>query len=304
MQQRQVALEDGRVEQEASARPRKHRLDQDRAAEQVTQLQAHHRQRRGRCIFDHMPKNTHIGQALGAQTHDELLRQDVGNQGPHRPRNDAHRDHAHGDGGQEHVLEVLPIPNPLAGATRPSTARRQPHQDRRKHNHQDHAQPIVRNADPQHRQQRGKFIEPRVLEIPGHKTKQTAQHKPDQGRQQGEAQGVAHGGHDLRSHRAVAGNRCTQIALQSTPDPGHKLFRVRAVEPVELDQLRLQVGRGVWRQNRHQRITGRQVHQAKTNQRHTQHDGQGINQSPQQKAEHASTPKLQLKKCAFRPFTT
>ena len=153
----------------------------------------------------------------------------------------------------------------------------------------------MRNADPQYRQQRGKFIQPRVLEIPGHKTKQTAQHKPDQGGQQGEAQSVAHGGHDLRSHRPVAGNGGTQIALQSTPDPGHKLFRVRTIKPVQLNQLRLQVSRGVRRQNRHQRITGCQVHQAKTNQRHPQHDGQGINQSPQQKAEHASTPKLQLK---------
>src|SRR6218665_4019311 len=36
LQQRQVALEDGAVEQQAGAWPREHRLDQDRAAQQVT----------------------------------------------------------------------------------------------------------------------------------------------------------------------------------------------------------------------------------------------------------------------------
>ncbi|KAG1389525.1 hypothetical protein G6F59_015514 [Rhizopus arrhizus] len=48
LQQRQVALEDGCVEQKARARPGKDGFDQNGAAQQVTQLQAHHGQRGGR----------------------------------------------------------------------------------------------------------------------------------------------------------------------------------------------------------------------------------------------------------------
>jgi hypothetical protein len=46
LQQRQVALKDRRVEEEAGAGPGEHGLDQNRAAEQIAELQAHDGERR------------------------------------------------------------------------------------------------------------------------------------------------------------------------------------------------------------------------------------------------------------------
>ena len=146
------------------------------------------------------------------------------------------------------------------------------------------------HADPQHRGQRGQFIQPRVLKIPGHKTKQTAQHKTDQGGQQGQAQGVAHRLHHLAEHRPVAGDRSAQITLHRTPHPRHKLFRVRAVEAVELFHFGLQLSRSVGWQDGHQGVARCQVHQGKTHQSHTQHDGQGVDQASPQKAKHPIAP--------------
>src|SRR3954468_2145492 len=77
LQQRQVALEDRGVEEEAGAGPGKHRLDQDRAAEEIPELQAHDGKRgRGR-VLDHVQEDAAVAEALGAQADDELLGEDV-----------------------------------------------------------------------------------------------------------------------------------------------------------------------------------------------------------------------------------
>src|SRR6218665_267195 len=105
LQQRQVALEDGAVEQQAGAWPREHRLDQDRAAQQVTQLQAEHRQRRGRRVLYHVAQHTGVRKPLGAQADDEFLLQNVGHQRTHGARDDAHRNHRHRERRQQQELQ-------------------------------------------------------------------------------------------------------------------------------------------------------------------------------------------------------
>ena len=128
LQQRQVALEDRRVEQEAGAGPGEHGLDQDRAAEQVAELQAHHGDRGRRGVLRHMHEHALLGEALGAQRDDEFLAQQIADQRAHRARDDAHRDHRHRDGRQDQVLEVLPVPRPAARARRrpPAASRAAP----------------------------------------------------------------------------------------------------------------------------------------------------------------------------------
>src|SRR5215208_6941087 len=82
LQQRQVALEDRGVEEEAGTGPGKHRFDQDRAAEEIAELQAHDGERgRGR-VLDHVQEYAAVAEALGAQADDELLGQDIGDERP------------------------------------------------------------------------------------------------------------------------------------------------------------------------------------------------------------------------------
>src|SRR3954449_11001504 len=57
LQQRQVALEDRGVEEKAGAGPGEHRLDQDRAAEEIAELQAHDGERRRGGVLDDVEKD-------------------------------------------------------------------------------------------------------------------------------------------------------------------------------------------------------------------------------------------------------
>jgi hypothetical protein len=57
LQDRQIPGEDRAVQQKAGAGPREHGLDQDRAADQIAELQAHHG-KADRCrIFDHVSQH-------------------------------------------------------------------------------------------------------------------------------------------------------------------------------------------------------------------------------------------------------
>ena len=76
-QHRHVAPEDGEVHEPARARPVEHRLDQDGAAEQVAELQAHQRHDRGRGVLHDVHEHAPVEQALGAQGAHELLADDL-----------------------------------------------------------------------------------------------------------------------------------------------------------------------------------------------------------------------------------
>jgi len=93
-------------------------------------------------------------------------------------------------------------------------------------------------------------------------------------------------GHDLAGDRPVAGDRHAQVAVHGAPDPHRELLRQRPVEAVELTQLRLQVGRRVRRQDRHQRIARRQVHEQKAHERHADHDRHGVDHTAEKVGEH------------------
>ncbi|MCY1221348.1 hypothetical protein D9M72_334010 [compost metagenome] len=227
-----------------------------------------------------------MGEPLGAQPDDELLVEDVGHQRAHGARDDAHRNHRHRDGRQQQELQVFPVPGPVARTARARARGGQPHELRREHDHHHHAQPVVRHAHAEHREHRGESVDPRVAEVARHEAEEAPQHKADEGGHHRQPQRVAHRGEHLAGHRAVARDGHAQVAVQRAPDPQGELLGQRAVEAVELAQLRLQVRRGVGRQDRHQRIAGCDVHEQEAHEGHADHDRHGVDHAAQEVGEH------------------
>src|SRR5215212_5286159 len=64
LQQRQVALEDRGIEEEAGTGPGEHRLDQDRAAEEIAELQAHDGKRGRGGVLDDVEKDAAVARPL------------------------------------------------------------------------------------------------------------------------------------------------------------------------------------------------------------------------------------------------
>jgi hypothetical protein len=80
-----------------------------------------------------------------------------------------------------------------------------------------------------------------------------------------------------------------EIAMDRLPQPDSELHRQRPVEAVGDAQLRRQFLRRVGGQNRHQRIAGRDVHQQKAHQRHTDDDRNHIDDAASDIDEHLFT---------------
>jgi len=138
----------------------------------------------------------------------------------------------------------------------------------------------VRNAHAQHRQKGGESIHPGIAEIACNESKQRAQDESDQRGHSGQPEGVADGAKHLGADRAACGDGCAEVALEGPPQPGEELLGIAAVKPVELTDACGELGRRVGWQYRDQRVAGCQVNQRETDQRHAQHDGQRIDQSP------------------------
>ena len=286
LQHRQVTLEDRIVQQQTGPRPREHRLDQDRSAEQVAKLNPHHCQRRRRCILDHMPEHAKFRQPLRAQPRDKLLAQDLRDQRPHGSRNDPHRNDRHRDRRQDHVAHVFPVPYPRFRAAGSSARRRQPAQDGREDDDENHAEPVVRHRHANDGDEGRKLIEPGVTEIASDKAEERPQHETDECRQRRQRQRVHHGLGDFQNHRTIGSDRRTEITRDRPAEPLEELLVVGTVEPVEHHHLLLQVFRRIRRQHRDKRISRRHVHEQKADKRHAKHDGERVDNAFRDVDEH------------------
>ena len=64
-----------------------------------------------------------------------------------------------------------------------------------------------------------------------------------------------------------------EVAIDRLPQPEPELHRQRPIEAIGRAQLLRQFLAGIGRQDRDQRIAGRDMHQEKAHQRHAEHDG-------------------------------
>ena len=109
LQHRDVAVDDRLAQQKSAAGPGEHRLDQDRAAEQIAELQPHDRHHLRQRVFQHMPGHRPFRKALGAQSLDKILIANLGDRGARGARENADRDHRQGDHRQHQKLGVAPL---------------------------------------------------------------------------------------------------------------------------------------------------------------------------------------------------
>ena len=286
LQQRQVTLEDRRIEQQSRARPREYGLDQDRTAEHVAELQAHHRQRSRRRVLDDVLEHVAFAQALGAQRLDKILRKDVAGQRAHGAGDDAHRDHRCGDRRQHEIFHVLPVPAPRARAARTGADRGQPVELHREDDDQHHAEPVMRHGNAGDRERGRELVDPGVAEIAGDQPEQQPEREADQRGGNRQRDRVADRAQHFRQHRATGRDRAAEIAMQRAPEPQAELHRQRPVEAVGGAHLRGEFLRGIGRQHRDQGIAGRDVHQQEAHQRDAEHDRDDVDDAPEGVDEH------------------
>ena len=253
------------------ARPGEHRLDQDRAAEQVAELQAHHGERGRRGVLHHVEEDAASRSPLARSAGDEFLAQDLADQRAHRARDDAHRDHRHRDGRQDQV-RICSQSQPQRPSRRARAHRRQPAELDREDDHQHHAEPVMRHRDAGDRDRGGDLVDRRCRGSSRRGSRRT-------GRARSRSASPAIASISVLPTAASTSARPTgrsrsrcRDRLQRAPQPQPELHRQRAVEAVGLAHLLGEVLRGIRRQHRDQRIAGRDVHQHEADQRHAEHD--------------------------------
>ena len=222
------------------------------------------------------------------------MTQKVADQRAYGARHDAHRDHRHRDGGQDHEAEVLPVPGPAA---RSRTDRGQPAELHREHDHQHHTKPIVRHRDAGDRDRGHQLVDPTVAEISGQKAEHDAEHEADQRREHRQHHGVADRADDFLGDRAPGRDRGAEIAVHGLPGPETELNRQRPVEAIGLAHLVSQRLACIRRQHRDERVAGRDMDEQETYQRHREHHGNDEDQALGDVDEH-SDPVLMVRSVA------
>ena len=263
-------------------------------------MQAHHRHRGRRGVLDDVAEHVEFAQALGAQCLDEILREYVAGQRAHRAGDDAHRDHRGRDRRQDQIADVLPVPAPGAGAAGTGADRGQPVELHREDDDQHHAEPVMRHRDAGDRDRGRDLVDPGVAEIAGDQAEEQSEREADQRGGNRQRHGVADRAHHFGQHRAAGGDGIAEIAMERLPQPEPELHRQRTVEAVGDAQLRRQFLRRIRRQDGHERIAGRDVHQQEAHQRHADHDRDHIDDTSGDIGEHEFTFLLPFSPCGRR----
>jgi len=146
----------------------------------------------------------------------------------------------------------------------------------------------MRHRDAGDRDRGRHLVDPGVAEIAGDQAEEQSQRKSDQRSRDRQCHGVADCAHHLRQHRAPGRNGMTEIAVDRFPQPESELDRQRTIEAVGDAHLIGELLRGIGRQDRDQRITGRDVHQQKAHQRDADDDRNHIDDTPEDIDEHRS----------------
>ena len=238
-----------RVDQQPShAGPVEHDFDDDRAAEQEAELQAHHRddrdQRIAQAVLD---DDRALGQALRARRADVVLLQDVDERRTRESRHDRGDRRAERQRGQD----VVP---PAVGADR-----RQPVQLHGEDLHQHHAERERRKRNAGDRQRHAQPVRPAIA--PDRRDDADRHAEDDRPRHRGDRQperrheSLA----DLDADGTLGAQRSAEVAVHDAGDEAQELLRQRLVEAQILahqrDRFRRRVGAG----GKARRIAGQQM---------------------------------------------
>ena len=271
-----VAPEDREVHQPAGARPVEHRLDEDRPAQQIAELQAHQRQRRGRRILQRVIQHAPVQQALGVQRADELLAQDFQHVGAHQPADHAHRDQRQGDDRQDQMLDMLPAGRDALEA---HALRRQHVEDDGKDRHQHDADPVVRQADADDRGGGEQLVEPGVVIVGGQRAQQHPEQEAQHRRRQGEHERIAQRAEQLLRHRPVGEEGDAEISDQKAAEPSQVLHVDRLVEAEAPAQAVRDLLRHLRRHQDVDDVARGEVDQSENQHRHAEQDRHGVEQA-------------------------
>ena len=277
-----VAAEDREVQQVAGAGPVEHRLHQDRAAEQIAELQSHQGEhRRGGVpadVADHRPAR----ETLGGERADEFLAEDLQHRGAHQPADHAHRDQRQRHHRKHEILQ----PSVQRQRVVAHALRRQPVVQHREGQHQHDGAPVVRQADAGGCDGGEQLVRPAAVKHRGEQAEDRAEREAESRREDGEDEGVAESGDKLAPHRGRVEHRQPEVAAQRPAEPEQVLHVERLVEAERLLHLGDHLGRGLGRHQQVDRIAGDDVHKAEHDQRDAQQDGNGLDDTAGGEDEH------------------
>ena len=246
-------------------------------------MQSEHSDERGGHVARDMPHDGAAAQSLRPQRLHEFALQRFADGGAHRAGDDAGWNHRHGQRGQKRVHGEVAHARARA---RSHAHGGQPARLDRQQDDEHHAEPVMRDADADQRDESRKSIRERSLAPTRRGAERHAGDKTHQRRAKGEHERIDEGGRQFAGDRTPRCNRYAEIAAEDAMQIQQILNRQRLVEAIGASQRLHHVRRRIGAGDRIDGVAGRDMQQREHQQRHADGDRRGVDDPSEHIVQH------------------